>query len=92
MPVRDLATLQAHHDGLGGSLLAGALIRNAVALDRRGRRRHRGAGGGVGDHAGQLGHAALELAAETLMVVAIEMKLVAELHEAAGMTLPTSSG
>jgi hypothetical protein len=90
VPVRDLPTLQAHHDGLGGSLLAGALIRNASRSSAA-----------VGAATGALAAASettpaswgslpLELAVETLMVVAIEMKLVAELHEAAGMTLPTS--
>ena len=88
VPVRDLATLQAHHDGLSGSLLAGTLIRNASLSTAA-----------VGAATGALAAASettpmswgtlpLELAAETLVVVAIEMKLVAELHEAAGIALP----
>ena len=30
IPVRDLSTLQEHHDGASGAALAGALIRNAA--------------------------------------------------------------
>lgn len=88
IPVRDHDALREHHHGLSGSLLAGALIRNA------GR-----ATGAVGAATGALAAASealppawpglpVELAVETLVVVAIEMKLVGELHEAAGISLP----
>jgi hypothetical protein len=88
VPVRDLAALQAHHEGLAGPLLAQALIRNAALTTAA-----------VGAATGALAAASestpatwgtlpLELAAETLLVVAVEMKLVAELHEAAGVALP----
>jgi hypothetical protein len=86
---RDLAALRAHHRGLAGPLLAGTLIRNAARTTAA-----------VGAATGALAAASettpatwgtlpLELAAETLVVVAVEMKLVAELHEAAGLPLPT---
>ena len=80
VPVRDLATLRAHHGGLSGDALAEALVRQATA-----------ASAGVGAAGGALAalqHAApptllaapLQLAAETVAVVAVELKLVAELH------------
>lgn len=88
LPVRDLAALRRHHDGLSGSLLAEALIRNAGRSTAA-----------VGAATGALASASevtpatwvalpVELAAETLVVVAIEMKMVGELHEAAGRPLP----
>ncbi len=84
LPVRDLDTLRAHHDGLSGALLAKPLIRNASL-----------AAGAVGATTGVLAGAAetnpatwatlpVQLAVETLVVVALEVKLVGELHEAAG--------
>ena len=80
LPVRDLLTLRDHHGGLSGDELAGALIRNASL-----------ATAGVGAAAGALAAAELaappallaapvQLAAETLAVIAVELKLVAELH------------
>lgn len=90
LPIRDEATLIAHHQGKSGQELADALIRNAGI-----------ASGAVGAVAGALIGAEelvphtwatvpFELAAETALVVAIEMKLVAELHEALGRPLPGS--
>lgn len=84
IPLRDLETLRAHHDGLSGAYLARPLIRNASL-----------ASGAVGASTGALAAASqahpatwatlpLELAVETLIVVAVEMKLAGELHEAAG--------
>ena len=89
LPVRDLATLRQHHDGLLGPLLAGSLVRNASL-----------ATAAVGAATGALAAVSettpatwvtlpIELAAETLVVVAIEMKLVGELHEAALVPLPS---
>lgn len=80
IPVRDLPTLRAHHSGLSGDELAASLVRSATL-----------ATAGVGAAGGALAavqHAApptllaapLQLTAETLAVVAIELKLVAELH------------
>ena len=88
LPVRDQATLIAHHQGKTGPALAEALIRNAGV-----------ASGAVGGIAGALIGAEefiphtwatvpFELAAETALVVAIEMKLVAELHEALDRPIP----
>jgi hypothetical protein len=81
VPVRDLETLRRHFDGMDGEDLADRLVRNAAR-----------ATGGVGAAGG--GVAALEwaatptllsapvlLAAETVAVVAIELKLIGELHE-----------
>jgi uncharacterized protein (DUF697 family) len=84
IPVRDLATLRAHHHGLEGPELAGALIRSATR-----------ATAGLGAVAGALAGAEelapptwlalpAEIVVETLLVVAVEMKLVAELHEVYG--------
>ena len=80
VPVRDLATLRAHHGGLSGDALAESLVRSAAR-----------ATAGVGAAGGALAavqHAApptllaapVQLAAETVAVVAVELKLVAELH------------
>jgi hypothetical protein len=84
LPIRDLPTLRAHHDGLAGDALATVLVEAAAH-----------ATGAVGAAAGVV--STLELAAppllltspvqvmaETLAVVAIELKLVAELHEVYG--------
>jgi hypothetical protein len=88
IPVRDLATLREHHGGLSGGDLAGELIRNAAR-----------ATAAVGATTGAIAAAEdlspptwivlpLELILETLAVAAIEMKLVAELHEVYGRPVP----
>ncbi|MCU1594437.1 MAG: hypothetical protein JWO12_1829 [Frankiales bacterium] len=80
LPVRDLLTLRSHHHGLSGDDLAEALIRNASVVT-----------GGIGAAAGAVAAvevlappallaAPVQLVAETLAVVAVEIKLVAELH------------
>jgi hypothetical protein len=84
MPVRDLATLKMHHDGKEGVELAEALVRNASRTSLA-----VGAATGALVAASQLAVAGwaslpIELLAETLIVVAIELKLVAELHAVAG--------
>jgi hypothetical protein len=90
--VRDLATLRAHHDGLAGPLLARVLIRNA-ALTSAAAGATTGALAAVSETTpATWGTLPIELVVETLVVVAIEMKLVAELHEAAGVPLPRSLG
>jgi hypothetical protein len=84
LPVRDLETLRRHHDGKTGDELAEALIRTASRVTL-----------GIGAAGGGL--AAVEwvapptlltapvlIAAETVAVVAVEVKLIAELHEAYG--------
>lgn len=81
VPIRDLDTLRRHFDGLDGDDLADRLIRNAAwATGGIG-----AAGGGVASiewvAAPTLLSAPVLLTAETVAVVAIELKLVGELHE-----------
>jgi hypothetical protein len=87
VPVRDAATLSAHHDGRTGDELAREVIRAAGRVS-----------GGIAATTGgviaaqQLTVAGLvlvpfEIAAETALVVATELKLVAELHNLAGRQL-----
>jgi uncharacterized protein (DUF697 family) len=88
IPVRDATTLSRHHDGKTGDTLAAALI---LAASR--------ASAGVGAATGALAAAEelmppawlalpLEVVVETGVVAAIELKLVAELHEVYGMRVP----
>jgi hypothetical protein len=81
LPIRDLETLRAHHQGLKGDALADALIRNASR-----------ASAAVGALSGAMISAEevapptwvaipAELVVETIVIAAIEMKLIAELHE-----------
>lgn len=81
LPIRDLPTLREHHGGLSGPALAGALIRNASRTTAA-----VGAAAGAMAGAEELAPPAwlaipAELVVETLVVAALEMKLVAELHE-----------
>ncbi|MCU1592096.1 MAG: hypothetical protein JWP11_3352 [Frankiales bacterium] len=80
VPVRDLLTLRQHHGGRSGDDLAEAMVsaaaRTTAAI---------GAAGGALASAEMAAPPALlaapvQLAAETLAVVAVELKLVAELH------------
>ena len=84
VPVRDLATLRRHHDGLEGDALAERLVRNAA----RATAGVGAAGGGVASiewaATPTLLSAPVLLAAETVAVVAIELKLMGELHEVYG--------
>jgi hypothetical protein len=82
--IRDAATLRAHHPGLSDEELADVLIRNAA-------RTTAAFGAAVGALATvefaappALLAAPAQLAAETLAVAAVEVKLVAELHEILG--------
>ncbi|MFC0531114.1 hypothetical protein [Phytohabitans kaempferiae] len=90
IPVRDLETLRRHHGGLDGEALADRLVRNASRVTA-----------GVGAAGG--GIAAVEwaatptlltapvlLAAETVAVVAVEIKLIGELHEVYRLPVPGS--
>ena len=84
VPMRDHATLVAHHDGLDGAALATASIRSASRASAA-----VGAGFGALAAASELTPATwtalpIELLAETMAVVAIELKLVGELHAVAG--------
>jgi hypothetical protein len=81
LPVRDLETLRAHYDGLDGEQLADRLVRNASRVTAG----IGAAGGGVAAvewiATPTLLSAPVLLAAETVAVVAVEMKLIGELHE-----------
>jgi hypothetical protein len=91
IPVRDLDTLQAHHGGLKGDRLAAELIRAASRSTAA-----------IGAVAGAVAGAEelapptwlaipAELLVETLAVVAVELKLVAELQEAYGQPVAGSA-
>lgn len=88
LPVRDVATLSAHHDGLTGDALARSVVRGGGRVS-----------GGIGAAAGgiitaqEVSVAGLllvpfELAALTALVVVTEVKVVTELHHVAGRALP----
>jgi len=84
LSVRDLETLSAHHDGLVGEQLAEQLVRAAS--------RSTAAIGAAGGALTALQSAApptllampVELLAETLAIVSVELRLTAELHVAFG--------
>ena len=88
VPVRDAATLSKHHDGSTGPALARKLIRSSGHVSAA----VGGAAGGIMavQELSVAGAVAIpfELAAETALVVLVELKLVAELHEVAGRELP----
>lgn len=80
IPIRDLATLQEQHDGLTGEQLADALVDSAA--------RHSAAvGAGTGVAAVRLTSRKnpltlpVQLILEPLAIAAVEIKLLAELHE-----------
>ena len=81
VPVRDLATLRAHHGGLAGDELAEAL----VAASTRVTAGIGAAGGALSAVSPSVLVAPVQVAAETLAVVLVELKLVAELHVAHGV-------
>lgn len=87
IPIRDLATLSEHHHGLTSEALADDLVRTAAKATMT-----------VGAIGGALAAAEFaapplllsapaQLVAETLVVAAIEVKLLAELHEVYGVTV-----
>ncbi|MFV2084840.1 hypothetical protein [Micromonospora sp. LOL_021] len=88
LPVRDLATLRRHHPGLDDEELAERLIRNASRVSAG----IGAAGGGVSavqwTVTPTLLSAPVLLAAETVAVVAVELKLVGELHQVYGVPVP----
>ncbi|GAA4559597.1 hypothetical protein [Planotetraspora kaengkrachanensis] len=85
LPIRDYETLQEHHYGLTGEQLADDLVRTAAKATT--------AIGAVGGALAAAEFAApplllsapAQLVAETLVVAAIEVKLLAELHEVYGV-------
>ncbi|MEU4241437.1 hypothetical protein [Actinoplanes sp. NPDC026619] len=92
VPIRDKATLHRHFPGLDDDELAERLIRNAARSTT-----------GVGAVGGSVAavewiapptllSAPILLAAETVAVVAIELKLVGELHEVYGRPVTGSQG
>jgi hypothetical protein len=88
IPIRDLETLRRHHGGLAGDALAERLIRNAA----RSTAAVGAAGGGVAAiewaASPTLLSAPVLLAAETVAVVAVEIKLIGELHEVYRRPIP----
>lgn len=83
VPVRDLATLRRQFPGLGPEELADKLITGAAAATST-------VGAGIGAAAMLPVPPAMptELAAEITAVAAIELKLIAELHEVYGLRPP----
>lgn len=88
MPIRDVDKLSAHHDGLTGGPLARSMVKSSGKVSAA----IGGAAGGLMSVqelsvAGALA-IPFELAAETALVVLVELKLVAELHNVAKRPLP----
>ncbi len=83
VPVRDLATLRRHFPGLGPEELADKLVAGAAGATAT-------VGAGIGAAAMLPVPPAMptELAAEVTGVAAIELKLIAELHEVYGVRPP----
>lgn len=91
LQIRDLATLEGAYDGRTGDELADALVKSAAR-----RTAAIGAAGGALAAAEivappTLFGVPLQLAAETLLVVAVELRLVGELHVVYGRALPDSA-
>ncbi|WP_185052341.1 hypothetical protein [Thermocatellispora tengchongensis] len=92
IPIRDLATLSEHHHGLTAEPLADDLVRTAAKATM--------AVGAIGGALAAAEFAApplllsapAQLVAETLVVAAIETKLIAELHEVYGVHVPGTGG
>lgn len=92
IPIRDLDTLQTHFGGLSGAALAGALIRSASRTSAA-----VGAVSGAAVTAQSVAPPAwlvvpFELLADTVVVAAIELKLLAELHEVYGRPIAGPPG
>jgi hypothetical protein len=92
IPIRDLHTLSEHHHGMTGEELADDLVRTAQKATMT-----------VGALGGALAAAEFaapplllsapaQLVAETLVVAAIEVKLLAELHEVYGVRVDGTGG
>jgi hypothetical protein len=86
VPIRSIATLRAQYPGLPTERLADQLIAGAAKASA-------GVGVAVGVAAAVpfIPTAPVELGVETLALVAIELKLIAELHEVYGMPAPGSA-
>jgi hypothetical protein len=84
VPVRDAETVSRHHDGLTGAALARSMIRSSGRVSAA---VGAAAGGLIAVQEVSVGGIILipfVLAAETVLVVLVELKLVAELHHVAG--------
>jgi hypothetical protein len=83
VPIRDSATLRAQHPDLSTEQLADRLIASAA-------RASAGVGAAIGAAAAVpfVPTLPMELGVETLALVAVELKLVAELHEVYGQQAP----
>ena len=90
VPIRDLDTLRRHYHGLDGEALAERLVRNAS----RATAAVGAAGGGLSAVEWTAPPTLLStpvlLSAETVAVVAIELKLIGELHEVYRVPVPGS--
>jgi uncharacterized protein (DUF697 family) len=92
LPLRDLPTLRAQHPGLPDEDLAETLISGAAKAT--------GAVGAAGGALAAVEFAApplllttpFQIVAETLLIAAIEVKLIAELHEVYGAAVAGSAG
>lgn len=86
IPVRDLATLRKHFPGLGPEQIADKLVTGATNASST-------IGAGIGAAAMLPVPPAMpaELAAEITGVAAVELKLIAELHEVYGLRPPARS-
>jgi len=85
LPVRDRAALRGQFPGLSPDQVAEALVRGAAQATSA-----VGAAVGVWAVVPVVPAFAVEIAAETVAVVGIELKLVAELHELYGLGVPGS--
>ena len=92
IPIRTAETLRRHYPGLSDDEIADRLVRNAARTTAG----IGAVGGGVAAvewvAAPALLSAPVLLAAETVTVVAIELKLLGELHEAYGRPVPGGTG
>ncbi len=92
LPIRDLPALQRHYPGLSGEELADALVAAATRATTT-----TGAALGAVFATEYLAprfllSAPAQLAAETIVVAAIEVKLIAELHAVYGVARPAGHG
>src|SRR5215472_9102715 len=87
IPIRGITTLRDQYPGLTTDQLADALIDTAAKASA-------GIGAAVGAAAAVpfIPGAPVELGVETLSLVAVELKLIAELHEVYGMPAPGNAG
>jgi hypothetical protein len=83
IPIRSITTLREQHPGLETEQLADALVEGAA-------RASAGFGGALGAAASLpfIPTLPVELGVETLALVGVELKLIAELHEVYGMPAP----